>query len=298
MTVWGGMARPSAQRYPEQVPNSNIHLSARILLPVSMVTALAAQPAPKPFQAQSPSSIALSVKNDASVIEIANVTYEVTGTSTPLLVLRKNTRTKETLGDIGIEATTTIEAWPLGVDLKQKPRYSVTVAGTDCQTLDSALLVVSRGLEEVAWWSVYKVADGARLFDTYVPLVRFSIARDTETLRYAGLEVAADDAADARLKQPRVVGVVTYASAERVIREALITSDDSNQASQLRSFADETREVGVGGRESAHSLKISFSQAYPSAPNTVTVTIPIVRDDLDLAHVEAPARIHVAAWKR
>ncbi len=263
-----------------------------------MVTALAAQPAPKPFQAQSPSSIALAAKNDASIIEIANVTYEVTGTSTPLLVLRKSTRSKETLGDIGMEATTTVEAWPLGVDLKQKPRYSVTVAGTDCRTLDSALLVVSRGLEEIPWWSIYKVDNGARLFDTYVPLVRFSIARDTETLRYAGLEVAADDAADARLKQPRVVGVVTYASAERVIREALITADDSNQASQLRSFADEIREVGVGGRESARSLKISFSQAYPSAPNTVTVTIPIVRDDLDFAHVEAPARIHVAAWKR
>src|ERR1035438_6120698 len=108
----------------------------------------------KPFQAQSSSTISLSAKNDESSVEITNVTYEVAGPEIPtrppdeLLVLRKTTHSKQVLGDIGMDATTTVEAWPLGVDLKQKPRYSVAVSGTDCQTIDNALLVVSRGLEE------------------------------------------------------------------------------------------------------------------------------------------------------
>ena len=277
---------------------------ARLFLLLCLATALAAQPAPKPFQAQSQSTIAFSVTNGEKIIEIVNVGYEVAGPGIPTLppeeleVLRKTTRSKQALGDIGIEATTTVEAWPLAADLKQKPRFAFTVSGTGCQTLDSALLVVSRGLEETDWWSVYKLASGARLFDTYAPLVRFSISRQTQTLRYVGLEVPPDDAADARLKEPHVVAVAIYASAERVIREALITADDPGQASQFRSFADETRQVSANGVESATSLRIAFSQSYPAAPYTAAITIPIAHDDLDLEHAVTPAHLHIAIWKR
>jgi len=275
-----------------------------MLLTVGMLPVLSAQPARKPFQAQSSSTIAFSVKNDESVVEIANVVYEVAGPGIPtrppdeLLVLRKTSQSRQVLGDIGIEAKTTVEAWPLGVDLTTKPRYTVALAGTDCQTVDNALLVISRGLEETEWWSVHQLATGALLFDTYVPLVRFSIARDIQTLRYVGLEAPADDTADARLKEPHVAAVVTYASAERVIREVLITAEDPKLASQLRSFADENRQVSLSGPESALNLKISFSQSYPAAPEAVTVTIPVAHDDLDLSHAVAPARIHVVGWKR
>jgi hypothetical protein len=276
----------------------------RSLLPLLILPALAAQTARKPFQAQSVSSIAFSVQNGEEAVEIVNSTYEAAGPGIPgrpaedLQVLRTTTRTKQVIGDIGVEATTTVEAWPLGVDLKQKPRYSVTVAATGCQTIDHALLSFSRGLEETGWWSIYKLGTGTPLFDTYVPLVRFSIARQTETLRYAGLEVPPDNTADARMKDPHVVAVITYASAERVIREALVTADDPHEAAQLRSFADETREMSIEQRGPALSLKISFSHSYPFAPATVTLRIPIVRDDLGLAQIENAASIHVAAWKR
>lgn len=263
---------------------------------------LCAQPLRKPFRAQSQSSISFSAANEEPAIDIVNVAYEVDGPipglpPEALQVLRKTTRSRQVLGDIGVEATTTIEAWPFAVELTEKPRYVIKVPGTDCQTVDNALLVVSRGLEEIDWWSVYGLGTGAHLFDSYVPLVRFSIARESDMLRYVGLRVP-DDTADARLKEPHVVAVVTYASAERVIREALITAEDPRQAAQLRSFADEVREVAVDGRDPGRSLKISFSQAYPAAPATLTITIPIAGDDLDLAHATIPARVHVAAWKR
>jgi len=85
--------------------------------------------------------------------------------------------------------------------------------------------------------------DGERMFDTYVPLVVFTVSRADGTPRYAGLETPADDAADARLKDPHVVAVLTYASGEKVIREALITSDDPKQARTLRSFAYASRKL-------------------------------------------------------
>ena len=255
------------------------------------------------FQAQSPASVTYSEKDGQQAVEITNIAYEVTGTAVPgrppdqRLLLRTTTRTKQMVDDIGMEAATTVEAWPLGVDPKQKPIYSLKVAGMDCKTVDGALLVVLRGLEDTEWWSVYKLGSGERLFDTYTPLLGFSIRRDIQTMRYAGFEDPPDDIADARLKNPHVVGVLTYASPERVLREALITSDDPKQAQMLRSFDEASRTVTLI-EAPARALKIAISQNYPSAPATVAFTIPIVRDDLDLAHALMPAHLHAASFQR
>ncbi|HTC34450.1 MAG TPA: hypothetical protein VK724_13805 [Bryobacteraceae bacterium] len=258
----------------------------------------------KPFQAQSPASVTYGVNKDGQqTVEITNVAYEVTSTAVPgrppdeRLLLRTTTRTKQVIDEIGTDASTTVEAWPLGVDPKQKSLYTFKAEGVDAKTVDGALIVILRGLEDTEWWSVYKLGTGERLFDTYTPLLGFSIRRDIQTMRYAGLEVPEDNAADARLRDPRIVAVLTYASAERVMREALITSDDPKQAVSLRSFADATRTLTLV-ESPARTLKIAISQNYPSAPATVTLTIPIVHDDLDLAHAQMPAHLHIAAFKR
>jgi len=236
-------------------------------------------------------------------IAIRNVTYEI-ATNVPgwppaqLLLLRKTVQSKEVLGDIGVDATVALEAWKLGDDPRQKPLYTVHAAGTEGHTLDNAIFVVSRGLEEVDWWSVYKLGSGQHLFDTYVPVVSFSISRDTVATRYAGLEVPPDDIQDARLKRPNVIAVLTYASGERVIREALLTANDAKQAALLRSFADESRTLSIEERPAARLLKIRFSDNYPSAPNPRDVLIPIKGDDLDLAGANLPPGVHVAVWNR
>jgi hypothetical protein len=244
--------------------------------------------------AQPVSSYRYTVKGDEKTIEITNVNYEVAG---PDLVLRTTVKSKRVIGDMGMEASVTTEAWKLGVDVKQKPLYAVTVEGSESRIVEDALFVVSRGLEEVEWWSVYRIANGAHLFDTYVPLVKFSSSRDTLTMRYAGLDVPEDDIKDARLREPHVVGVLTYASDAKVIREALITCDDPKQAQLLRSYADETRMLTQTG-EKSKSLRVSFSQNAPSPPATIAVVIPLAGDDLDLVHAQLPPRMHVAAWKR
>src|SRR5580698_778483 len=101
--------------------------------------------------AQPASSYKYTVKDGEKTVEITNVTYEVTNYD---VVLRTTTHSKHVVGDIGMEASTTVEAWKLGTDLKQKPLYSVTVEGSESRTVDSGLFTVSRGLEEVEWWSV------------------------------------------------------------------------------------------------------------------------------------------------
>ena len=261
---------------------------------------LAQQPKKKPVDAQSASSIQYHQEGDAQVIDIDNVSYEVAGHDIPglsndaRLVLRKRVKTREVVGDIGMEATTTVEAWPLGVDPKEKPRFALTTSGVDPRVVNDELIVISRGLEEVDWWSVYRLGNGEHLFDTYTPLVQFSISRDIQTLRYAGLEVPPDDTPDARLKAPNVVAVVTYASAERVRREALITCDDVKLAALLRSYADSTRTLSF----SDGSLRLAISQNDPSPPKTITLVIPVVRDDLDISRAKLPVGLHLTAWKR
>jgi hypothetical protein len=269
----------------------------------------------KALREQSQSSINYSTAADGSqTVEIHNVTFEFTGTGIPgrpsneRLLLRKTIHSKGAVDDIGVEATVTLEAWPLGVDLKQKPLYKLTETGTAVQTVYPDLFVVDRQLEEVEWWSVYQLGNGRHLFDTYVPLVSFSISREVVTTRYAGLEVPPDDAKDVRLKGPHVVAVLSYASADRVIREALLTCDDPQQAKLLRSYFDSTRTLteieGAAGAgrgkasEPRRSLKLSISQNYPSPPATIEALVPIAGDDFDLAHAQLPPRVHLAAWKR
>ena len=258
----------------------------KTLLLLASICSLGAQPA---------ASYKYTVKGDEKTVEISNVSYELAGSD---LVLRKVTKSKQVIGDIDLEATTTTEAWKLGTDLKQKPLYSVTVTGTESRTVENELFVVSRGLEEVEWWSVYRLADGGHLFDTYVPLLKFSTSRREMILRYAGLEVPPDDSKDARFNDRHVVGVISYASSEKVIREGLITCDDPKLAVLLRSYADETRTLTQTGAVKSQNLRIAFSQNFPSPPATIAVLIPIVGDDLDFAHAMLPPRMHVAEWKR
>ena len=258
------------------------------------------------IDARSESSFRLTKARDSSqTAEIQNVTYEYTGTGIPgrpqneHLLLRKTVRSKAGVDDVGTESTVRVEAWPLGARLDQKPIYTISENGTGGRVVYPDLFVVDRGLEEVEWWTVHRLGTGRHLFDTYVPLVSFSISRDVLTMRYAGLEVPPDDVADARLKEPHIVAVLIYASGDRIVREALLTTDTPNQATELRSYADATRKLGaVEDRGVIRALKLSISQNYPSPPTTIDITIPVANDDLDLAHAQLPPRLHLAAWKR
>src|SRR5262249_50793486 len=133
---------------------------------------------------QAASKMLYNVDKSSESLEITNVAFEVVGPGIPgrplaeRLVLRKTTLIKQVLGNLGVQATTTIAAWPLGVDFTQKPVYSIDVYGADAKSLNSEVMIVSRGLGDVEWWSVYKLGTGEHLFDTDAPLVQFSAKQD------------------------------------------------------------------------------------------------------------------------
>lgn len=259
---------------------------------------LIAQPQRKPFRSQGSSTIVYGVKDSEETVEIDNVSYQLC----ERLALRKTTHWKQILGDKGSDAKVTLEAWRLGDDVRQKPLYAITAEGMDVHTKGNALLVFDRGVEDFNWWSIYKVGDGRHLFDTHVPLLEFSITSDVQTPRYAGFEAPPDDAPDARLNEPHVVGVLTYASGQEVIREALITCDNIPRAKLLRSYWDQTRTLSlIAGKPfgSPPLIRISFSSNDPGKPPvTVDVTVGIAKDDLDVAHAKLAPGLHLAAWRR
>src|SRR5262249_62121290 len=153
-------------------------------------------------------------KADPKTREITNAPFDANATAVPgrapgeRLLLRKTTKSREVMGDMGVEATVTIDAWPLGTDLTTKPLYSVTLEGLDAVVEDYAVLVFDRGTEEVDWWSVYKLGTGEPLFDSYVPVLHFSVSRESQTMRYVGFDVPPAVASIRKLRQPAPGGVL------------------------------------------------------------------------------------------
>jgi hypothetical protein len=257
--------------------------------------------------AQATSSIVLGEQDGIKTLEITNVTFDANSTAVPgrapdeRLLLRKTTKSREVIGDEGVEATVTIDAWPLGTDLTAKPLYSLTLEGLDAIIEDYAVLVFDRGTEEVDWWSVYKLGTGEPLFDSYVPVLHFSVSREIQTMRYVGFEVPPDDASNPKLREPHIVGVLAYASADKVIRRLLLTCSDAKRAADLRSFADTMRALSLdekadAAKEPAQTLHLRWSAYFPSPPNPTIASIPIAADDLDIVHAHLPACMKLQAW--
>jgi hypothetical protein len=279
------------------------------------LAAVAAAAETKPVAAKSTSSIAYEEKDGVRSVDITNVTFDVTGDRLPgraaeeRLVLRTTVHLKEVLDEAGVDSAVTVEAWTLGTDLGTRPAYSVALEGVGAATVDNGLLVVERGTGDVDWWTVHALGTGTALFDTYVPLAAFSITREVQTMRYAGLEVPPDDVKDERLREPHVVGVLSYAAADGVKREALITCDDADRATLLRSYWDETRTLAASEAAPAPSagsgddrpviLELSWSTNNPNAaPETVSARVAVAGDDLDLAGAQLPTCFRIADWQR
>jgi hypothetical protein len=259
----------------------------------------------KSFRAESASTAAFTAeKNGEQTLEIHNVTYQWTAMGVPggpgeeRLLLRTTTHSKNVAGDIPEAGAVTLEAWPLGVDPRQNPLYTIHVSGSGAHTLDTDFWVVDRGSEDVDWWSVYKLGTGQHLFDTYVQVLRFSLTRDVETPRYVGLEMPPDDASDPRLRDPHVVGVVSYAAGDRVIREILLTHTDARRAAELRAYEDTTRTVSLVESPSRR-LRITFRDSVDdSRAAPAEAIIPLKGDDLDAAGAQLTSGLHAAPWRR
>ncbi|HEU0119770.1 MAG TPA: hypothetical protein VFQ91_04535 [Bryobacteraceae bacterium] len=198
-----------------------------------------------PLFAQLPSSLTVSGKKGEETVAVRNVSFEIAGG----LAIRKTEQTRQVLNEKGMEASTFVEAWPLAADRKGAPVYTVKADGVDARTLNSAFLTIRRGLEDVEWWSVYRLADGKPLFDTYVPL-----AKSQDGALYAGLDVPADG--DPRLKDPGLIGMFQLVTVEGAVRRLALRAGDAKRAQLLRSYWDVRRTLTFDDAKQAFVLTI------------------------------------------
>ena len=278
-----------------------MYLLCAVLLGAGVTLSAQTQSSAKPLQVRSASTFNYTIKDGQPNAEITNVAFEITGDSVPgrpsnsRLLLRTTMHSVEAIGDKGVDASVTLEAWPLGTDPQQKPLYSVKVPALSARTVDGGLWLVDRNVESDSdWWSVYQVGSGKHLFDTDVELVRFSITRESWTQRYAALKGSSDDTKDPRLKDDKAIALVIYASADKVIRDAVITCDNTARARDLRSYADASKGLTVLEPSVGHKvLRAVFDANFPTPSQPVAISIPISKDNLDLAHAELPPGFHV-----
>jgi hypothetical protein len=296
-------------RIPSPAAALAILVPAALLLAAS-IPAIAADPAA--VSAQATSSFATAEKDGQRAIDIVNVSFATTPDRLPgrpegeRLVLRTTVTRHEVIDEIGIEGKVTVEAFPLGKPLEGTPVYSITHDGVGARIEEFEVLVFDRGTEEVDWWSVHALGTGALLFDTYVAPLRFSLSSEVLTPRYVGFEVPPDDAEDKRLTEPHVLGVLAYAAEDKVIRRVLLTCSDPDRARQLRAYADTERELslaprphaGKGKKEPPITIRLTWSAAWPSGPDSITASIPVKDDDLDLAKAKLPPCVKAAAWEK
>lgn len=248
--------------------------------------------------ARSASSFSYHEKDGEKTVEITNAAYQVTQVYEPRqswFVLRTTTRSKEVLDEKGWDSKVTLEAWPMGADINQKPLYALELKGSEAVLLGGGLWqVLDEATDpDVPIWSVYQVATGRPLFQSFVAPISMRVATDRAHQlfedRYAGMYVPPDDAPDARLRDKHVVAVLSYASAGGVLREALLTCDDASRAVNLRSYADTERSLTF--IDSPETVQVRFKPGP-------TVRIPVSDKDFDWTHAIVPVGLHLNPWKR
>jgi len=249
------------------------------------------EPAPPPFQTQAASSLRYGRNNNGEdTVDITNTTFELAQvTGGTRLILSKTHSEHNVIDSEGNEPKITVEAWPLGVNPKEKPLYRIALDGNDAAVAGNALLVFDR-TQEAPFWSVYHLDSGKPFFDTHARLLHFSITPVVQTDRYAGLEISNDDTKDARLKGRGAVGLLTYASPERIIRQAVISCDDPGRAAVLHSLADTSFELAWEN----HSIRVVLT---PFQKPAVVIMIPVAGDDLDVGRARIPAGLRVTPIK-
>jgi hypothetical protein len=270
----------------------------------------------RPFAADSSSKVSYGPKG----FEITNVRYSYENipdrgrllSCCDRYVLLRHTNWR--IGDdpdpsLPDKATATVEAWPIGVDPNTKPLYAIKADfSPGAKIVDGVLLVFQHGFRDYSDWSVYRLEDGRYLFKTSVEMFNFRVLSGAPSMadeRYVGFELPDENPPDPRLREPHVAGVLTYASADHVIREALLTSDDPDPVSKLDLVAGlqslsmiETLRPGNKGKDAFQTIRLDFDMEEDVHSKRRHMLVPIKGDDLDLAHAKLPPGVHITKWAR
>lgn len=267
-----------------------------------------------------PSHVTVTRENGQVTVRIHNVTHVLTGEIVSLrgyrerLVLGLKSVTTEVMGEKGIEGEVQAVAWALDAAPDAKPVFEIAAKGRDIRIDEDGLIAID--LDDCCSFerAYYSPMTGEQVFQASAPPAWVEIGKEFRTHRAGVFRAATDDLLAGAKLSPKAVGIVTYAAADRVIRQIVIEADDEQRARALRSLADEQfalawidaatglpLPIDVAARAGTRpALRLLFVQA------NVDLRFPLVDDDLHadavsggsgLSFKALPAMPVAGAWR-
>jgi hypothetical protein len=239
-----------------------------------------------------PSAVTVTRQDGQVTVNIRNVTHALTGDivsprgQRERLLLRLEATTTEVLGEKGVEGSVRLTALPLTPDAR--PVFEIAEKGRNIAVDEEGLIAID--LDDCCSFErvYYSPWTGEPLFQASAPPAWVEIGKEFRTHRVAAFRAATDDLLGAGALPVTSVGVITYAAADRVIRQIVIEAPDETRARELRSIWDEQFALAwvdaatgsplpsdVAARPGTRpALRLLFVQA------NVDLRIPLIDDDL------------------
>gem|GEM_PF-3895948 len=247
----------------------------------------------------------MTIKGEERALD--NVTLTPTHCGGEERILRLKTTRSWTEGDMGSDAKLTLDVLKAG---QKKPLFSIERQAAIGATFDlkpgACLMVVDLGVEDLAWWGVYDLAKGGKLFDTMVEPKHFCLATKRENgqpLGECGYTYGFYVPSDEEIEQPEYgknsIGNLMLAH-NLDIYQLRFTANNADKAKELRSYWDERWAVSLienlNGRpvawpaakilsERPISLKVEWGEAGISA------VIPVTTEGFDIGRATLPAGV-------
>ena len=252
---------------------------------LAILALVAAAPAAAQVQVTGP--------DDAMTFALTSHSYVLTGEiASPRgrrerLILDMRAATRETQGEKGIQGTVEITA---RVADRQMPLlYSFRLPARASSFDESGLIAAD--LDDCCAFhrDYYDAATGERLFGSTVPIASLALEGPLFKRRVAAFVARMDGNEEHSAWGDDAVGLVTYAAADRVIQQVLVSAADPMMARRLRSLDDErTALAWVDGRTGAPIVTVPDNAAVQPqlrlhfAASDVEVKIQLKHDGLVL----------------
>jgi hypothetical protein len=172
--------------------------------------------------------------------------------------------------------------------------YSLRLIARAAALNESGLIAADLGDCCTLHRGYYDAATGERLFESTVPIASLTLEGLRFKRRVAAFVTKMDGNKDHAAWGDNAIGLISYAAADRVIRQVLVTAEDATVARRLRSLDDElTALAWVDGRTGTPIVTVPERGAVQPqlrlhyATSGIEVKIPLESDDFVLTEAAA-----------
>jgi hypothetical protein len=252
---------------------------------LAILALLAALPAAAEVQVTGPA--------DALTFTLTSQSYVLTGEVASTrgrrerILLDVATVTRETRGEKGIQGTVEISA---RVADRQMPLlYSLRLPARAAALDESGLIAADLDDCCTFYRGYYDATTGERLFESSVPIASLALEGRRFKRRVAAFVAKMDGNEDHSSWGDNAIGLISYAAADRVIQQVLVSAEDPITARRLRSLDDERAALAwVDGRTGAPIVAVPDHGAVQPqlrlyfSTSATEVKIPLKNNELVL----------------